>query len=257
MSEKKLTTKSIRNFKKKNSAKFLQMLTCYDYPTARMFNETNIDLLLVGDSLGNVVLGYDSTIPVSLSEMVLFSNAVKRGAQNKFVVVDLPFGCTGTISTGVENGLKLFQKSKAEAIKIEGGFDFILKIISRLTQNGVPVMGHIGLRPQSVHQDGGFHFYGKNEKEKNRLLSEAINLEEAGCFAIVLECVDEEVAKMITEKINIPTIGIGSGKDVDGQVLVTNDLLKWGDHKIPKFCTPIADLFNSNKKLIEQYLENS
>lgn len=144
----------------------LQMLTCYDFQTAQLLDETDIDLLLVGDSLGNVILGYETTVEVSLEEMIVFSSAVKRGAKNKFVVADLPFGTYSTFESGIENANKLFQRSKAEAIKLEGASEHHLKLIKRLTETGVPVMGHIGLTPQSVHELGGYYIHGKDEDSK-------------------------------------------------------------------------------------------
>jgi 3-methyl-2-oxobutanoate hydroxymethyltransferase len=231
------------------------MLTCYDYQTATMLNETSLDLILVGDSVGNVILGYEHTISVELSTMILFSKAVKKGAPNKFTVADLPFGSYPNLEIGLKNSVELFQKSEVEALKLEGAFPFELELIERLTQIGIPVMGHIGLTPQSVHEQGGYYTHGKNESSKTKLIKEAIALEKAGCFSVVLECVEENTAKEITKKLSIPTIGIGSGINTDGQVLVINDLLKMGKNQPPKFCKPIADLFETRKKLITNYLK--
>jgi 3-methyl-2-oxobutanoate hydroxymethyltransferase len=248
---KKLTVRDIRQSKNNN----LQMLTCYDFQTASLLNQTELDLVLVGDSLGNVILGYETTVEVSLSEMEIFAKAVRRGAPDKFVIVDLPFGCYSTVSQGIYNATKLFQATKAEAIKLEGAFPHQLKLIQRLTQTGVPVMGHIGLTPQFVHQLGGYFTHGRTESSANILMQEAKALEASGVFAIVLEMVDEKLAQEITSSLSIPTIGIGSGGKTDGQVLVINDLLKLGPSKPPKFCHPIADLFETKKNLIKQYLE--
>lgn len=251
----KLDTRKIRTLKKIKEKRNLQMLTCYDYQSANILNETKLDLILVGDSVGNVILGYEHTINVELSTMILFANAVKRGAPDKFVIADLPFGTYASLDSGLKNAIELFQKSGVEAIKLEGAFPFELELIERLTQVGIPVMGHIGLTPQSVHEQGGYYTHGKDQSSKAKLINEAINLQNAGCFSIVLECVEENVAKEITKKLKIPTIGIGSGNHTDGQVLVTNDLLKMGKHTPPKFCKPIANLFETKKKLIEQYLK--
>jgi 3-methyl-2-oxobutanoate hydroxymethyltransferase len=253
----KLNTKTIREFKKNTTNRFLQMLTCYDFQTAEMLSETAIDMLLVGDSLGNVMLGYDSTIPVNFTEMKIFTKAVRKGAPHKFLVTDLPFGTYSTIPQGVQLATKLYKETGADAVKLEGAFPYQLKLIQRLTETGVPVMGHIGLKPQSVGQAGGYFTYGKTQDEKEKLIAEALELEQAGCFAIVLECVASDTAANITELLSIPSIGIGSGKDVDGQVLVINDLLKLGKNKIPKFCEPIANLFETKKNLIEKYLEKN
>ena len=247
---KKLNLREIRKSKQKN----LQVLTCYDFQTATLLNQTNLDMILVGDSLGNVMLGYETTIEVSLIEMEIFASAVRRGAPDKFLIVDMPFGSYSTIPQGIHSATKLFQKTRAEAVKLEGAFPYQLKLIERLTQTGIPVMGHIGLTPQSVHQLGGYYTHGKNESSADRLMKEAKALEAAGVFALVLEMVEESVATEISKAISIPTIGIGSGKKTDGQVLVINDLLKLGPNMPPKFCTPIADLYETKKNLINQYL---
>ena len=247
---KKLNLRDIRKSKKKN----IQVLTCYDYQTAMLLNQTDLDMILVGDSLGNVMLGYETTIEVSLTEMEIFASAVRRGAPDKFLIVDMPFGSYSTISQGIHSATKLFQKTRAEAVKLEGAFPYQLKLIERLTQTGIPVMGHIGLTPQSVHQLGGYFTHGKNESSADQLMKEAKALEAAGAFCLVLEMVEENVATQISKALSIPTIGIGSGKNTDGQVLVINDLLKLGPNMPPKFCTPIADLFETKKKLINQYL---
>jgi 3-methyl-2-oxobutanoate hydroxymethyltransferase len=229
-------------------------LTCYDFQTAILLNQSDLDMILVGDSLGNVMLGYETTIEVSLTEMEIFAAAVRRGAPDKFLIVDMPFGSYSTISQGIHSATKLFQKTRAEAVKLEGAFPYQLKLIERLTQTGIPVMGHIGLTPQSVHQLGGYFTHGKNESSADRLMKEAKALEAAGVFSLVLEMVEESVATEISKALSIPTIGIGSGKKTDGQVLVINDLLKLGPNMPPKFCTPVADLFQTKKDLINQYL---
>jgi 3-methyl-2-oxobutanoate hydroxymethyltransferase len=247
---KKLNLRDIRKSKQKN----LQVLTCYDFQTATLLNQTDLDMILVGDSLGNVMLGYETTIEVSLTEMEIFAGAVRRGAPDKFLIVDMPFGSYSTITQGIHSATKLFQKTRAEAVKLEGAFPYQLKLIERLTQTGIPVMGHIGLTPQSVHQLGGYFTHGKNESSAERLMKEAKALEAAGVFSLVLEMVDENVATEISKALSIPTIGIGSGKKTDGQVLVINDLLKLGPNMPPKFCTPVADLFETKKELINQYL---
>lgn len=239
---------------KKSKGKNLQMLTCYDFQTARMLNDSELDLILVGDSVGNVILGYETTVEVTLTEMEIFGKAVRRGAPDKFLIMDMPFGSYSTVTQGVFSATKLFQATKCEAIKLEGAFPYQLKLIERLTQTGIPVMGHIGLTPQSVHQLGGYFTHGKNEDDASRLIREAKALQAAGCFSIVLEMVEESVATKITNELLIPTIGIGSGKKTDGQVLVINDLLKMGPHTPPKFCVPIADLYQLRKDLINQYL---
>lgn len=244
---------NLRDIKKSKQTK-LQVLTCYDFQTARLLNETDLDMILVGDSLGNVILGYETTVEVSLTEMEIFAKAVRRGAPEKFLIVDLPFGSYSTVSQGIHSATSLFQSTRCEAVKLEGAFPYQLKLIERLTHTGIPVMGHIGLTPQSVHQLGGYFTHGKTEDDASRLLREARALQQAGCFALVLEMVEETVATRITDDLSIPTIGIGSGKKTDGQVLVINDLLKLGPGTPPKFCQPVADLFTLKKDLIEAYL---
>ena len=253
---KKLNTRLIRKNKIKKGFKPLSMLTCYDFQTAGMLNETDLDLILVGDSVGNVVLGYETTVEVTLNDMITFGSAVKRGAKNKFVVVDLPFGTYGTLEDGVKNAMKLFQETKAESVKLEGAFDFQLPMIERMTQIGIPVMGHIGLTPQSVHEMGGYFTHGKNDFSAKKLIESALNLEKAGCFAIVLECVEKDLATEITDMLSIPTIGIGSGDKTDGQVLVTNDLLHMGKKTPPKFCQPVTNMFETKKEFISQYISS-
>ena len=249
----KLTTRSIQQYKSMRSSEGLQMLTCYDYQTACILNETDLEMILVGDSLGNVVLGYDTTVSVSLVEMQIFSAAVKRGAPDKFVIADLPFGSYATFSQGIENAIQLFQSSQVEAVKLEGANEGNYKIIKRLTETGIPVMGHIGLMPQSVHAQGGYYKHGKNQSDKDRLMQEALDLQQAGCFSIVLECVEESLTSEISKVLSIPTIGIGSGTDCDGQVLVLNDLLGMSNHT-PSFVKPVANMFETKKELINNYL---
>lgn len=252
---KKHTTRSLKASKKNLGAQKLNMLTCYDFQTAQVLNETSLDVILVGDSLGNVVLGYETTVEVSIEEMKIFASAVKRGAPDKFVVVDMPFGSYATVEQGLTNAIDLFKTTKAEAIKIEGAFPYQLELIERLNQVGIPVMGHIGLRPQSVHQQGGYFTHGKQSAEAQILKEEAKQLEKAGAFSVVLECVTADVATEITKELSIPTIGIGSGEETDGQVLVINDLLQMGPNKPPQFCQPISNLFELKKKLITDYLK--
>ncbi len=252
---KKHTTRSLKASKKSLGARKINMLTCYDFQTAQVLNETSLDVILVGDSLGNVVLGYETTVEVSIEEMKIFASAVRRGAPDKFVVVDMPFGSYATVEQGLTNAIELFKATKAEALKIEGAFPYQLELIERLNQVGIPVMGHIGLRPQSVHQQGGYFTHGKQSAEALVLKEEAKQLEKAGAFSVVLECVAADLATEITKELSIPTIGIGSGEETDGQVLVINDLLQMGPNKPPQFCQPISNLFELKKKLITDYLK--
>lgn len=232
------------------------MLTCYDYQTAQLLNETDLDLILVGDSVGNVVLGYETTVETTLEDMMTFGRAVKRGAPDKFTVVDLPFGTYATVERGLDNTIKLFQYTKAEALKLEGASVTFCELIKKCTEVGIPVMGHIGLTPQSVHQQGGYYTHGKNDPDALRLKSEAKALQDAGCFALVLECVTAPLAQEISQELSIPTIGIGSGDQTDGQVLVINDLLKMGPNRPPNFCHPVADFYELKRQGVELYLKD-
>ncbi|MCK9909748.1 3-methyl-2-oxobutanoate hydroxymethyltransferase, partial [Microbacteriaceae bacterium K1510] len=192
----------------------------YDYPSAKLVDEAGVDVILVGDSLGMVVLGYDSTIPVTMEDMIHHSKAVARGAKRAFIVTDMPFlSYHGSIDESLKNAGRLMQEGLAKAVKMEGGKE-LAPLVLRCTQAGLPVMGHIGLTPQSVHQLGGYKVQGRDLATAQRLLDDAKALEEAGAFAIVLECVPEEVAGKISESLSIPTIGIGGGRRCDGQVLV-------------------------------------
>ncbi len=211
---------------------------------------------MLGDILFNVVLGFDHTVPVTMDHMILFGQCVRKGAPDKFLVVDMPFGSTNTMELALQNATSLFQQTQCQAIKIEGGHDYLLPIIQRLTEIGIPVMGHLGLTPQSVHQLGGYYTHGKKSQEHKLLLEQSLKLEKAGCFSLVLECIQEEVSADITEQLTIPTIGIGSGENVDGHVLVINDLFKMGPKNPPSFCSPILDLYDIRQKALNEYLKN-
>lgn len=253
----KLTLRDIQQAKNKRT---LHMLTAYDYPTACILNQTALDMILVGDSLANVVLGFSTTIPATLEMMTILGSAVRRGAPDKFLILDAPFGSYSTFTQAVQNLSLLFKTTQAEAVKLEGASPFHLKVIERLVETGVPVMGHIGLQPQSVHAQGGYRKHGKNNDEIQKLKLQAKKIEEAGAFSVVLECVEEHVAREITNMLSIPTIGIGSGeaktKSTDGQVLVYHDLLGLNYNRPPKFVTPVANLFLEQKNLIEKYLQS-
>ncbi len=210
-------------------------LTAYDYPTARLLDEAGVDVLLVGDSLGMVVLGYDSTLPVTMEDMLHHTKAVRRGTQHALLVADMPYGSYQTdAADAVRNALRLVKEAGAEAVKVEGGERHV-ETIARLVDAEIPVMGHIGLTPQSVNAFGGFRVQGKTEEAAERILRDARAVEAAGAFSVVLESIPRELAARITAEIKIPTIGIGAGPDCDGQILVIHDLvgLTFGHH--PKF----------------------
>ncbi|MBN6888448.1 3-methyl-2-oxobutanoate hydroxymethyltransferase [Cytobacillus horneckiae] len=221
--------------KMKNNGEKIAMLTAYDFPAAKQAEKAGVDMILVGDSLGMVVLGYDSTIPVTMSDMIHHAKAVKRGAANTFIVVDMPF-MSYHLSTKdtLINACQLIQETGAQAVKVEGG-DEVIDQIEALTKAGIPVVAHLGLTPQSVAVLGGYKVQGKNAAAALKLLEDAKKCETAGAFAIVLECVPQQLAKEVTSALNIPTIGIGAGPHADGQVLVYHDVLTYGVDRVPKF----------------------
>lgn len=227
--------------KKKVERQKLTMLTAYDCSTAKYFDEAGVDAILVGDSLGMVVLGYDSTTKVTMNDMQVFTGAVARGAKRCMVVADMPFmSYHGTLENAVQNAGALVQAG-ASAIKLEGATEHILSVVKRCVESGIPVVGHLGFTPQYLNVLGGYKIQGKSIEATQFILEQAIKLQEAGAFCIVLEMVPEESAKYITEKLSVPTIGIGAGRFTDGQVLVADDILgKYGEFK-PKFARRYAD----------------
>ncbi|NBD22549.1 3-methyl-2-oxobutanoate hydroxymethyltransferase [Paenibacillus glycinis] len=241
--------------KMKQSGEPISMLTAYDYPSAKLAEEAELDMILVGDSLGNVVLGYDTTIPVTLDDMVYHTRAVARGARNTFIVADLPF-MTYHLGkeTTLRNAARLLQEGHAQAVKLEGGAE-VADEVAALVRAGIPVMGHIGLTPQSVHQLGGYKVQGKLEKEAQRLIDDAKALEAAGAFSIVLELVTEPLAEAISSALTIPTIGIGAGRGCDGQVLVYHDILQYASPYYEKrFVKTYADIGSTIRSAIGAYV---
>lgn len=219
---------------KKENEKIV-MLTAYDYPTGKLAQQANVDMILVGDSLGMVVLGYDSTIPVTIEDMIHHGKAARRGAKDTFIVVDMPFMTYhSTISETLANAKRIFQETNANALKLEGA-DEVIDHIAALTRAGIPVCAHLGLTPQSAAVLGGYKVQAKEEAQARKLIEDAKKCQEAGAFAIVLECIPRQLAKLVSEAIDIPTIGIGAGVDCDGQVLVFHDLLLFGSERVPKF----------------------
>jgi 3-methyl-2-oxobutanoate hydroxymethyltransferase len=242
--------------KMKADGERLSMLTAYDYPSALLAEEAGIDLILVGDSLGNVVLGYDTTLPVTIDDMVYHTRSVTRGAQNTFIVADMPFMTYhGSIDETLRGVRRLMQEGRAHAVKMEGGLE-ICETVAAVVAAGVPVLGHIGLTPQSVNMIGGYRIQGKDAKDAKRLMDEAKALEAAGAFAVVLELVTEEVAQAISEALSIPTIGIGAGRYCDGQVLVFHDLLRYASpYREKRFVKTYADVGNVIREGISQYVQ--
>src|SRR5271163_4781699 len=222
--------------------KRITCLTAYDYPIARLLDEAGVDVLLVGDSLGMVVLGYDSTLPVTLDEILHHVRAVRRGTKRALLVADMPYGSFHvSIDESIRNAMRLIKEGGAEAVKIEGG-ERRLELITRLVEAEIPVMGHVGLTPQSINALGGFHVQGKTTDAAKQLERDAEAVEAAGAFSVVLESVPRELGARITEKLRIPTIGIGAGPDCDGQVLVFHDLLGLTLGRSPKFARKYANL---------------
>ncbi len=226
----------------KNSAAKITCLTAYDYPTARLLDEAGVDVLLVGDSLAMVVLGYESTLPVTMEEMLHHTRAVRRGTRRALLVSDMPYGSYhDDPAAAVRNAIRFVKEAGAEAVKLEGG-ERRMELISRLVEAEIPVMGHVGLTPQSVNAFGGFRVQGKTEEAGDQLLRDARAVEAAGAFAIVLESIPRELGARITSELRIPTIGIGAGPDCDGQVLVIHDLLGMSFGHKPKFTRRYADV---------------
>lgn len=227
--------------KMKQNGEKIVMITAYDYPAARFAESEDVDMILVGDSLGMVVLGYDSTMPVTVSDMVHHSKAVRRGAKDTFIVVDMPFGSYhGDVNETLKTAIAMMQETGANALKLEGA-DEILPVIKKLTSVGIPVVAHLGLQPQLASVLGGYKVQGKTAEQAQKLIQDAKLCQEAGACAVVLECIPHQLGRAVSEALIIPTIGIGAGPDVDGQVLVYHDLLKYGTHHIPKFVEAFAN----------------
>ena len=232
----------------------IPMLTAYDYVTAKIVDEAGVPLILVGDSLGMVMLGYESTIPVTIEDMIHHTKAVVRGAKRALVVGDMPFMTYHlSVSDALYNATRFIQEGGAQAVKLEGG-EVVADTVRRLVDCGIPVMGHIGLTPQSVHQLGGFKVRGKGVVEARKLLDDAGILEEAGAFAVVLECTPAPLSGLITAKLTIPTIGIGAGPDCDGQVQVISDILGLYTDFVPKHAKQYARLAAEIKQAVADYI---
>ena len=238
----------------KQSKEKIPMLTAYDYVTAKMVDEAGVPLILVGDSLGMVMLGYESTIPVTIEDMIHHTKAVVRGAKKALIIGDMPFMTYHvSVSDALYNAARFIQEGAAQVVKLEGG-EVVAEKVRRLVDCGIPVMGHIGLTPQSIQQLGGFKVRGKAVEEAKKLLNDARVLEEAGAFAIVLECTPAPLSKLITERLTIPTIGIGAGPDCDGQVQVISDILGLYTDFVPKHAKQYARLAGEIKTAVSSYI---
>ena len=248
----------IQNFKKEG--KKITVLTAYDYSTAKYFDQAGVDMILVGDSLAQVALGYDNTTDVGMDEMLVFTKAVSRAVENAFVIADMPFMSFQVDKAQTMKNACEFIKAGANAVKLEGCSDFIIDNIKHLTQNGIPVIGHLGFTPMSINSIGGHKIQGKNADRTIDILKEALKLQSAGCFAVVLEMVPLQSSQFISQRLRIPTIGIGAGRFCDGQVLVSDDLLGKYDRFKPKFARQYSSLkdiiFNVAKAFVTD-VENS
>lgn len=237
----------------KKQGKKLTMLTAYDYSTAKLFDEAGVDSMLVGDSLGMTMLGYDSTLPVTMEDMIHHTKAVVRGAKNALVVGDMPYMSHHlSVQQAVENAGRFIKEAGAQAVKLEGGAAFCPEI-EAMTRASIPVVGHLGLTPQSINAFGGFKVQGKSEEAARKIIEDAQALEAAGAFAIVLECVPAKLAEIITAKVAVPTIGIGAGAGCDGQVLVYQDMLGMYDNFTPKFVRKFAEVGAMMKQGVQAY----
>lgn len=239
--------------KSKKTGHKIAVLTAYDYTTAKLLNDAEVEVILVGDSLGMVMLGYENTLQVTMNDMLHHVKAVTRGAKLPFVIADMPFMSYHTdVMTAVVNAGRFIQEAGADAVKLEGGIEMVDKV-KAIVQAQIPVIGHLGLTPQSIHLLGGFKVQGKSHEKGVKILSDALALEAAGVTAIVLECVPEALATLISEKLSIPTIGIGSGAGCDGQVLVIQDMLGTYDGIAPRFVKHYAELGEMTKEAVKCY----
>lgn len=240
---------------RKNSEHKITALTAYDYSFARILDSTGIDIVLVGDSLGMVSLGYENTLPVTMDEIIAHTRAVKRGLHNPLLVGDMPFmSYHVSDEQAIANAGRIIQEGGAEAVKLEGGVRMAGRVAA-IVQAGIPVMGHVGLTPQSVHQFGGYKVQGKNQFDARQILQDALALEKAGVFSIVLEGIPEDLGQKITRELKIPSIGIGAGPGCDGQILVLHDLLGLNSDFCPKFVKRYVDLKTQIESAVQQYVQ--
>ncbi|MCS6823585.1 MAG: 3-methyl-2-oxobutanoate hydroxymethyltransferase [Cytophagaceae bacterium] len=251
---KRVTTHQLQEMK--NRGEKISMLTCYDYSMARILDAAGIDVILVGDSASNVIAGHETTLPITLDQMIYHASSVIRAVKRAFVVVDLPFGSyQGNSSEALRSSIRIMKESGAHAVKVEGGEE-IKESVIRILSAGVPVMGHLGLTPQSIYKFGTYAVRAREEAEANKLVHDAKVLEECGCFAIVLEKIPAELAQRVTQQAKIPIIGIGAGPHVDGQVLVTHDMLGINKDFHPRFLRVYADLHSVMMKSVKEYVSD-
>ena len=247
---------TLRLTEMKQRGEKIAMLTSYDYSTAKIVDAAGVDVILVGDSAANVMAGYETTLPITLDMMIYHARSVVRGVNRALVVVDLPFGTyQGNSKVALDSAIRIMKETEADSVKIEGGEE-ILESVQRIISAGIPVMGHLGLTPQSIHKFGTYNVRAKEEAEAEKLIHDAKLLQEAGCFAIVLEKIPAALAKRVTEELTIPTIGIGAGGATDGQVLVVHDMLGITKDFSPRFLRRYADLHDVMSNAIEHYVSD-
>lgn len=247
---------TLRLMEMKQRGERIAMLTAYDYSMAKILDQAGIDVILVGDSAANVMAGYETTLPITLDHMIYHAQSVTRGAKRALVVVDMPFGTyQGNSKQALASAIRIMKESSADAIKIEGGVE-IMESVDRILCAGIPVMGHLGLTPQSIHKFGTYTVRAREQPEAEKLVSDAIRLEEAGCFAVVLEKIPADLGSRVTNELHIPTIGIGAGNGCDGQVLVSYDMLGITDQFTPRFLRRYADLGHEMKEAFCHYVDD-
>ena len=252
LKEKKVTTHVLQEMKSRGEK--ISMLTSYDFSMARIVDAAGIDVILVGDSASNVMAGHETTLPITLDQMIYHASSVVRAVSRCLVVVDLPFGAyQGNSKEALTSSIRIMKESGGHAVKMEGGEE-IIESVERILSAGIPVMGHLGLTPQSIYKFGTYAVRAKVEAEAEKLMEDAIALEEAGCFAIVLEKIPFELAKKVAERVHVPVIGIGAGNGVDGQVLVIHDMLGINNEFSPRFLRRYNDLYSGIKHSVEQYI---
>ncbi len=251
---KRITTHTLQEMKSKKEK--IAMLTAYDYSTALILDEAGIDVLLVGDSASNVMAGHETTLPITLDQMIYHASAVVRAVKRALVVVDLPFGSyQGNSKEALQSSIRIMKESGAHAVKLEGGAE-VKESIDRIISAGVPVMGHLGLTPQSIYKFGTYSVRAKEQAEATKLIEDAKVLQQAGCFALVLEKIPASLAKLVAKELTIPVIGIGAGADVDGQVLVVNDLLGLTKGFKPRFLRQYLNLFEEINGAVKSYIKD-
>ena len=251
---KRITTHVLQEMKRRGEK--ISMLTAYDYSTARIVDDADIDVILVGDSASNVMAGHETTLPITLDQMIYHASSVIRGVKRALVVVDLPFGAyQGNSKQALSSAIRIMKESGAHSVKLEGGRE-VKESVDRILSAGIPVMGHLGLTPQSIYKFGTYVVRAKEKEEAKRLLEDATLLEEAGCFAIVLEKIPAQLAARVSKKVVIPTIGIGAGGSVDGQVLVLHDMLGITQEFSPRFLRRYLNLYEDIKGAVQAYIKD-